>query len=191
MKGDILENNGGKITEHTVVGFIQKSPSEYVVRPANLDYPPIKPGDTFRVRVLSNENPNNMKTPILIENGQVLKFLRENGVILSTRGKDYYQIPYVIEITNDNKILAHEKDEFFLPDGPTSNDLLKRASSEIKSLRNQLQIANARLEMFDAIQAMLHTEVARKGLGMSEDVLFEIEKHLRFEVKGQYSSAIH
>lgn len=69
--------------------------------------------------------------------------------------------------------------EVQLPEGPTSNDLLKEAIFEIKSLRNQLQLANARLEMFDAIQAMLHTDIARRGNGMSEDIVAKIEMHLR------------
>lgn len=57
--------------------------------------------------------------------------------------------------------------------------LLQEASFEIKALRQRNAIMSARLEMFDAINAMLHTRVAEKSQGMTRDVLFDIEKHLQ------------
>jgi hypothetical protein len=61
------------------------------------------------------------------------------------------------------------------------NEMLQRAANEIKSLRSQNQLMSARLDMFDSIMAVLHTDVARKSQGMSPDLVWEIEKHLEKE----------
>ena len=58
-------------------------------------------------------------------------------------------------------------------------ELLERALSEIKSLRNQNQLMSARLEMFDAVMSALHGQPARESGGMmAPDIAYEIEKHL-------------
>lgn len=54
--------------------------------------------------------------------------------------------------------------------------LLKEASFEIKSLRRQNEIMSARLEMFDSINAILHTQVATKNQCYSPDVVCAIEE---------------
>lgn len=57
-------------------------------------------------------------------------------------------------------------------------ELLQQAANEIKNLRSQNQLMSARLEMFDSLMAVLHTDVARKQQGMSPDLVWEIEKFL-------------
>lgn len=57
-------------------------------------------------------------------------------------------------------------------------DLLAEAAREIKSLRSQNQLMSARLEMFDSMMTVLHTEPARKSQGMAPDLVWEIEKFL-------------
>jgi hypothetical protein len=57
-------------------------------------------------------------------------------------------------------------------------DFLKRAAIEIRILRNQNQLMSARLEMFDSIMAVLHTDVAQKSQSMSPDITWEIDKLL-------------
>jgi len=57
-------------------------------------------------------------------------------------------------------------------------ELLRRCVVEIRTLRSENQIMSARLEMFDAIMALLHTEIAQKGEAMSPDLTFEIESLL-------------
>jgi len=57
-----------------------------------------------------------------------------------------------------------------------SNNLLKQAVVEIKQLRRQNELQSARLQMFDAIQVMLHTEPKYPSQGMSPDLTWEIEK---------------
>lgn len=63
-------------------------------------------------------------------------------------------------------------------------ELLRQAVSEIRILRNQNQLMSARLDMFDSIMSVLHTDVARKGQGMSPDLTWEIEKFLEKENAG-------
>lgn len=46
-------------------------------------------------------------------------------------------------------------------------NLLQDALIEIKSLRHQLEIRNARLDMFDAVMSALHGEPARQRNGYS------------------------
>jgi hypothetical protein len=60
-------------------------------------------------------------------------------------------------------------------------ELLKQAVSEIRMLRSQNQLMSARLEMFDSLMLVLHTDVARRGQGMSPDLTWEIEKFLEKE----------
>jgi hypothetical protein len=56
-------------------------------------------------------------------------------------------------------------------------ELLQRALSEIKSLRNRNQLMAARLDMFDAVMSALHGQPARENSGlMSPDIVYEIEK---------------
>lgn len=62
-----------------------------------------------------------------------------------------------------------------------ANDLLQQAAAEIKSLRQQNQLMSARLDMFDSVMAVLHTDVARKSQGMSPDLVWAIEKYLASE----------
>lgn len=61
------------------------------------------------------------------------------------------------------------------------HQLLKEAANEIRNLRGQNQLMNARLEMFDCMMAVLNTDIARKSQGMSPDLVWEIEKHLEKE----------
>lgn len=62
-----------------------------------------------------------------------------------------------------------------------STELLQQAVSEIRILRNHNQLMSARLEMFDSLMTVLHTDVARKGQGMSPDLTWEIEKFIEKE----------
>jgi hypothetical protein len=57
-------------------------------------------------------------------------------------------------------------------------ELLKSATLEIKGLRSQNQIMKARLDMFDDCIALLSARVERSGMGMSPDLVWEIEKHI-------------
>jgi hypothetical protein len=57
-------------------------------------------------------------------------------------------------------------------------ELLKQAASELRSLRNQNQLMSARLEMFDSLMAVLHTNIATKSQGMSPDIVWAIEKFI-------------
>lgn len=60
----------------------------------------------------------------------------------------------------------------------TETQLLQEAVLEIKSLRKKNELMQARLDMFDTINAMLHTDIARQSLGMSPDLVWNIEKFL-------------
>lgn len=60
----------------------------------------------------------------------------------------------------------------------TELDLLKRSATEIKTLRSQNQLMSARLEMFDKMMVLLHTEPNYPGMGASPDVVYEIERHI-------------
>lgn len=59
-------------------------------------------------------------------------------------------------------------------------ELLSRALSEIKSLRNRNELMRARLDMFDAVMSALHGQPAtqRDGL-MHPDIAYELEKKLK------------
>lgn len=54
--------------------------------------------------------------------------------------------------------------------------LLNEAVLEIKSLRRRNEIMSARLDMFDSINAMLHTRIAENSQGMSPDLCWKIER---------------
>lgn len=60
-----------------------------------------------------------------------------------------------------------------------AKNLLIDANHEIKILRRQNELMNARLEMFDAMTQLLHTNPATKNCGMSPDVVQSIEMFLR------------
>lgn len=62
----------------------------------------------------------------------------------------------------------------------SEKEVLERALSEIKGLRRQNELMNARLSMFDAVMSALHgtPAVERQGL-MSPDIAYEIEVKLR------------
>lgn len=62
-----------------------------------------------------------------------------------------------------------------------SKVLLKKAVEEIRILRNRNEIQSARLDMFDSMMSVLHTDVARRSQGMSIDIVYEIEKHIEAE----------
>lgn len=57
-------------------------------------------------------------------------------------------------------------------------ELLKEAVSEIRSLRRQNELMNARLEMFDSMMAFCNTTPAFKSQGMSPDLAYRIEKFI-------------
>jgi len=56
--------------------------------------------------------------------------------------------------------------------------MLKEATFEIKNLRRQNELMRARLDMFDAMNAILHTQVASQSQGMSPDLVWQIEKFI-------------
>lgn len=60
-------------------------------------------------------------------------------------------------------------------------ELLKSASVEIKNLRRQNELMEARLDMFDNMMAVLHTPIAQKNRGMSPDLVWEIDKFIDSE----------
>lgn len=60
--------------------------------------------------------------------------------------------------------------------------LLKNAAIEITNLRRRNELMSARLQMFDDVNAILHTQVASKNEGMSPDLVSQIDKHIA-EVK--------
>lgn len=63
----------------------------------------------------------------------------------------------------------------------TEQELLQRAATEIQSLRRQNEIINARLSTFDSIMQVLHAQLPSQNMGMSEDLVWEINKHLESE----------
>ncbi len=63
-------------------------------------------------------------------------------------------------------------------DNKPENMLLTQAVFEIKSLRRQNELMKARLDMFDAVNCMLHTRAVSNSVGMSPDVVHVIEKFI-------------
>lgn len=59
--------------------------------------------------------------------------------------------------------------------------LLERCSAEIKQLRNENTLMSARLDMFDKMMLIFHTQPNYPGQGMSEDICWQIEKHIESE----------
>lgn len=56
-------------------------------------------------------------------------------------------------------------------------ELLKRAQIEIRDLRHHNEVMSARLEMFDAVQRMLNSDLNHPSRGITHiDVLYELEK---------------
>lgn len=59
-------------------------------------------------------------------------------------------------------------------------ELLQRAVSEIRGLRRERDISNARLQMFDDVMSALHGKPALPQNGaMHPDIVYEIEKRLK------------
>lgn len=57
--------------------------------------------------------------------------------------------------------------------------LLQDAVNEIKALRHQNELKTARLDVYDEMMRLFHTEPKyRPGGLMHPDVVYEIEKHL-------------
>lgn len=56
--------------------------------------------------------------------------------------------------------------------------LLQKAVSEIRSLRATNQILSAKVGVFDSMMSVFNTRPANPGYGMSEDVAWQIDKHL-------------
>lgn len=64
-----------------------------------------------------------------------------------------------------------------------AKQLLQEAANEIKQLRARNEVMAARLDMFDSMMALLHTDVSIKSRGQSVDLVWEIEEHLKKEDK--------
>ena len=58
------------------------------------------------------------------------------------------------------------------------NQLLERAVHEITKLRRENELMNARLNMFDNILMIMHTEPHRSGEGQAIDLVWEINQNL-------------
>ena len=57
--------------------------------------------------------------------------------------------------------------------------LLSEAICEINSLRRQSELMKARLDMFDSVNAILNTDISRKGYGETRpDIAKQIEKFI-------------
>ncbi len=64
-----------------------------------------------------------------------------------------------------------------------NKELLERAASEIRGLRNQNKEQRLRLQMFDDCMLLLTAHLHGRGEGaMSPDVVYEIEKALKNSV---------
>lgn len=58
-----------------------------------------------------------------------------------------------------------------------NEELLSRAASEIRGLRNERKQMKARLDMFDDCMALLTARIERGGDGlMHPDIVYEIDK---------------
>lgn len=56
--------------------------------------------------------------------------------------------------------------------------MFKAAASEIRRLRSSNELMAARLGMFDNIMQVLNTQPVSRSQGMSEDIVWAIEKHI-------------
>jgi len=54
--------------------------------------------------------------------------------------------------------------------------LLKGAATEINLLREANHNMAARLDMFDKMMSLFHTQPASRGMGMGEDVVYHLNK---------------
>jgi hypothetical protein len=61
--------------------------------------------------------------------------------------------------------------------------LLFQASQEIKKLRRENELMSARLNMFDTITKMLHTNFEQRNGGMTPDLVWEIDKFVESRAK--------
>lgn len=59
--------------------------------------------------------------------------------------------------------------------------LLRNAASQIKQLRSSNEVMSARLDMFDKMWMLFNTEPNYQRQGASEDICFQIEKHIESE----------
>lgn len=59
--------------------------------------------------------------------------------------------------------------------------MLQEASSEIKRLRRQNELMNARLEMFDTCIGLLNTKIASNDMAMTPDLVYKIDKHIAIQ----------
>lgn len=55
---------------------------------------------------------------------------------------------------------------------------METAIHEIRSLRRTNEILSAKVEVFDSMMQVLHTNPAIRGQGMSPDIAWQMEKHL-------------
>lgn len=65
--------------------------------------------------------------------------------------------------------------------------LLQEAAQEITQLRNQNNLMRARLDVFDKMMMVLTAQVQHSNMGMTEDLVWKIEKHLNQLNGGQQS----
>lgn len=61
---------------------------------------------------------------------------------------------------------------------PETERLLRMAALEIKQLRRANEVLGAKVEMIDLFAMVLHTKPAYQGGGMSEDIVWAIERKL-------------
>lgn len=63
------------------------------------------------------------------------------------------------------------------------NSLLLEAAEEITSLRNKNSLMTARLDMFDQLMQLFHTQPRYADRGMGEDVVWKIKQLIEAENK--------
>jgi hypothetical protein len=63
-----------------------------------------------------------------------------------------------------------------------TENLLLEASHEIKSLRKANSEMAARLDVFDKIMLLFESSPAYSARGMSEDLVYKIEKHIQASI---------
>lgn len=59
--------------------------------------------------------------------------------------------------------------------------LLEKTITEIRQLRSVNEIMSVRLDMFDKMMLLFHTSPFCAGMSMSEDICYQIEKHIEAE----------
>jgi hypothetical protein len=60
----------------------------------------------------------------------------------------------------------------------SEKELLQQSVFEIQKLRRHNEIMSARLEMFDALMLLFHTAPNFPSGGLSENIVWKINKHL-------------